>query len=520
MNTTAFTDTLRVVIIDDDSAHSELMNRSIETVAGELADHVEIACFGDPAAALASLTGETNCIIICDYHLDGCSALDWIPDFVRGDHGPILITTSSGSEQGAIKSFRSGAADYINKSNAFSDSAYLATTLRECLRRHRLSKTVQDLSVQLRRANRELAYKNEQLEATTQAAHAFVDDVAHDFRTPLSVIKEFASIMSDGLAGPVTNEQVDHLDYVDRATDELAGMIDDFLDSARLRAGLLRLDRRAIAAGELVEGILPAIRSRARAKSITLEIDVPESLPGVFVDPLKASRVLMNLVTNAIKFSPENSTVRVSAEVSDPCWIRYSVSDSGPGIAPDDLKLIFERFQQVDTAQCSRIKGFGLGLSIATQLAAINFGRLEADSAPGVGSVFSAVLPQSDPEALLRACIRYFEAQNERTPLAVLRCTPEASATCDELAAYLGAACRTHDLIMETTDGTVLAIGPAEEPHEWVRRLTTKSQDATLTDNVGTPRFRTDLLGAWKWPVSEDAVLAVAGMRSELRRAA
>jgi len=497
------------------------MRKGVEAMAPTLTESLDISCFSDPADALASLTGETRCcVILCDYQLDGTTALDWLPDFVRGNFGPMLVTTSCGNEQIAVGAFRQGAADYLNKANAMTDSAYLAHSIKECLRRHRLAQTITDLSAQLRRANRELAHNNEQLKATTQAAHDFVDDVAHDFRTPIAVIKEFASIISDGLAGPVTNEQTEHLKYVDRATDQLAGMIDDFLDSTKLRAGLLRLDRRPVPPGALLGDLAPMAQSRARSKRIAFEYAPMDDLPDIFVDPFKAERVLTNLIGNAIKFSPDGTTVRVVADVLEPCWVRFTVEDAGPGIAEDDLARIFERFKQASNDQHARAKGFGLGLSIATQLVSINFGRLEVTSELGEGSRFSVIVPQAHPTALVRAYLHHLDSTNEKLPLAMLRCTPSSHACADSVAEFLKATCRTNDLVRRLDDDDILVTGPSKEPSAWVNRLENASSKAAKTQSDSAVQFTTELTDVWKRPYNADEVLRAMRLPAERLRIA
>ncbi len=514
-------ETLLVVIIDDNASHADLLRKGVEAIAPTLSEAVEISCFSDPAEALASLTGETrSCVSLCDYQLDGTTALDWLPDFVRGNYGPMLVTTSCGSEQIAVGAFRQGAADYLNKANAMTDGTYLAHSIKECLRRHRLAQTVSDLSVQLRRANRELAYNNEQLKATTQAAHDFVDDVAHDFRTPIAVIKEFASIISDGLAGPVTDEQAEHLRYVDRATDQLAGMIDDFLDSTKLRAGLLRLDRRPVSPAELLGDIAPMAKSRARSKGVTFESDLPDGLPDIFVDPFKAERVLTNIIGNAVKFSPAGTAVRVVAEVLEPCWVRFTVVDAGPGIAQEDLALIFDRFKQAPNDEHARTKGFGLGLSIATQLVTINFGRLEVASELGDGSRFSMIVPQARPKALMQAYLHHLDSKYETQPLAMLRCTPGAGACADSIGEFLKATCRTNDLVRILGEREVLVAGPSKDPSAWVDRLEQASHKASKTRGDNSFRFATELGGVWERPFPTDEILGSIRVPAEPLRIA
>jgi len=521
MHATAGQDPLLVVIIDDNPTHADLLSEGVTGIASEISDAVDVVTFDDPAEALASLTGETrDCAILCDYQLGDTTALDWLPDFVRANHGPVLITTSCGSEQVAVGAFRQGASDYLSKTNAITDPAYLSHSLKECLRRHRLAQTVTELSADLRRANRELEYRNEQLRATTQAAHDFVDDVAHDFRTPLAVIKEFASIVCDGLSGPVNEEQAEHLRHIDHATEQLTAMIDDFLDSAKLRAGLLRLDRSPIAPSELYREIAPMAETRASAKGVEVVCDIPETLPEVFVDPYKAERILTNLIGNAIKFSPEGSCVVINAEAEDECWVRFRVADQGPGIPPEELESIFERFAQSHQDDQQREKGSGLGLSIAGQLAAMNLGRLEVESEEGTGSVFSALLPVARRDRLLRAYIRHLGYRKIQRPLAVIRCEVDHPSESESLRSFLRTTCQANDLIVGTSETQAIAVGASSEPDTWLTRLQRASRESENTPADERVLFRADLVGVWPHPIDEEDVLRSLALSEQNHSAA
>jgi len=470
MRHTDYEEPLLVVIIDDVEEHATMLRRSVDQIAGELAENVEIRCHDDPALAFAGIAGEPNCVVICDYKLEGCTAPEWIPYFVRSNLGPVLVTTSSGSEEAAIETFHCGASDYLNKMTAIADPDYLSRAIKAALRRHRLTKTVNDLAGQLRRANRELEHKNTQLENATKAAHAFVDDVAHDFRTPISVVKEFASLISDGLDGPVTDEQREHLGFIQRASDDLNTMVDDFLDSARLRAGLIKLDRKPVAPSALYNHIAHMISARAKANGVEIKNEIPSDLPKLFCDASKAARILTNLAINAVKFSPEGSTVTISAAVDD-CWVAFRVADQGPGINAEDVQRIFQRYQQCPNAEHAKVKGFGLGLSIACQLAAMNFGRLDVESAKGKGSVFSVCLPLADPQSLLKAYTLHSALRDTSDPMAILRVTTEQGAEQSHVRSFLSKACWVNDLVAPENDGTLLVAGLAAAPDRWIERL-------------------------------------------------
>ena len=170
----------------------------------------------------------------------------------------------------------------------------------------------------LAEAHARLRRKNARLAELTDTAHRFVDNVAHEFRTPLTVIQEFVSIVTDGMAGPVCDQQAEYLQIVARAAADLGGMVDDLLDTSRIKAGTLRVDRRVVQPESLLLPIQALLRTRAADKGIRVLIEPLGELPAVLADAEKAGRVLVNLVVNAVKFSPESSTVQITGRPVEP----------------------------------------------------------------------------------------------------------------------------------------------------------------------------------------------------------
>lgn len=167
-----------------------------------------------------------------------------------------------------------------------------------------------------------------------ERAHRVVDDVSHEFRTPLAVIKEFASIINDGLAGPVSGQEGEYLKIMSGAVVDLNHMVEDLLDSSKLCAGRLRVEHRSYTAETIFENGRAALARKASSRSIVIEEYVEEGLPMVFADEEKVRRVISNLMTNTIKFSPEGSTIVLSAISSDvPGEVRIGVTDRGPGLS-------------------------------------------------------------------------------------------------------------------------------------------------------------------------------------------
>ncbi len=226
---------LSIIIVDDNVDHLNLMSATLDLAFSSDSVELSILKYDNPANALAELADIPNQVILIDYQFAGSTGLDWLSDFIKADVGPVILVTSSGDETVAAKAFRHGAADYIVKSNAFKNPEVLHRSIKEALRKSGLEQINHDLSNRLKLANRELNSKNRKLTELTDTAHRFVEDVAHEFRTPLTVIKEFASIIADGLGGEVTEKQAQYLNHITGSASDLAGLIDDFLNSSRLR---------------------------------------------------------------------------------------------------------------------------------------------------------------------------------------------------------------------------------------------------------------------------------------------
>jgi PAS domain S-box-containing protein len=328
----------------------------------------------------------------------------------------------------------------------------------------------------LQTSNRELERKNAKLTQLTETAHRFVDNVAHDFRTPLTVIKEFSSIIVDGLGGPVTDEQAEYLQFITTATRDLAQMVDDFLDSSKLKAGVLRVNREPHSVDQIFESVRSILKTRASLKKIQVIEDKQPDLPQVFVDAEKIERVIINLVVNAIKFSNEGSDITLWAQPTGNGEIEIGITDCGPGLSENDLAVIFERFKQVGDIQRASTKGFGLGLNIAKELVWLNLGAVNVQSKQGHGSTFSFTLPTCEPSIILR---RYFERFEELSEpplnMTVLQVKPdEPTGDLEEVRRFLTSVCYPMDLVLKANDiGSVFIFGSTAEPDTWIERLQT-----------------------------------------------
>ncbi|MFK7884353.1 MAG: ATP-binding protein [Phycisphaerales bacterium] len=492
--------TIAMILVDDDESHRNLLERAIKQAFEGSEWVIEVHAYSDADSALVELPADQLSMVFIDNHLDGTRGIDWISDFVRHGSGPVVLMTSSGDETTAAEAFRRGAADYITKSDLFDHSLNLRRCVDEAIRRFKLTKRNVELSNRLKISNGDLERQNHRLQDITATAHQFVDDVAHEFRTPLAVIREFASIISDGIGGDVTDKQSQYLAYIVDATRDLSILIDDFLDSSKLRANSLRVERVGCMPKELFEPIVPLLETRAAIKNIEIEWSYAEDLPSVYVDIDKARRSLINLVVNAVKFSPESSVIRIAVEMSGFSEISVSVHDQGPGLAPDAVEAMFKRFQQASNGKYCEAKGFGLGLSIVKQLVAINFGEVRIKSVLGEGSDFTFTLLVNSPDAIVQGLAKSLIQDDSKRSIGAIRIRPiDDKLTVERLVKLIGSVCQPHDIVIESPEGDgVLAIGSTDNPDYWRDRLLAiqhgESVGALPLDTGG---IRVEVLGRW-----------------------
>jgi two-component system OmpR family sensor kinase/two-component system sensor histidine kinase BaeS len=226
----------------------------------------------------------------------------------------------------------------------------------------------------------------ERLQANETQRRALLADVAHELRTPLSVIRGNVEGMLDGVYPP----DEAHLGPLLEETAVMARLLDDLQTLSTAEAGVLRLHRERLDPLSLATDAVAAFRTRAEQGGVALDCGASGPVPEVDVDPVRIGEVLANLLTNAIRHTPRGGSVRVVVE-PDPAGVAVAVADTGPGIDPHDLPHVFDRF--VKSADSG---GAGLGLAIARSLVEAHGGRISASSVPGQGTTMRFVLPAVD----------------------------------------------------------------------------------------------------------------------------
>ncbi len=233
------------------------------------------------------------------------------------------------------------------------------------------------------------------LKELDQAKSDFVSSVSHELRTPLTSIMGYAEMLRDGEAGELTGEQDGMLAVVERNTERLLALIEDLLTLSRIESGAFRVTLSPVDVGEVVRRAVPAFAPEVAERRIDLGVDVDADLPRVAGDAFQLERVVLNLVSNAVKFTPECGQVRVAVRaVSDGTGAELVVSDTGIGIPVEEQGRLFTRFYRSSTAK--GIRGTGLGLAIVKGVVENHAGTITVDSQPGRGTTFVVRLPAAD----------------------------------------------------------------------------------------------------------------------------
>jgi signal transduction histidine kinase len=248
------------------------------------------------------------------------------------------------------------------------------------------------LNTKLEESNRELNEANARLRELSAMKEEFLALTTHDLRSPLTVISGVINFFTSGRLGDMTPEQKNMVAMMERNTQNLIELVNDLLDASKLESGTMRLDAATIELGGLVSELREQMQPLAREKEIALGEDVPEDLPPLRADRAKLRRVLVNLVSNALKFTPKGGRVRLGAS-REGAFVRVSVADTGVGIPREDLHDIFDKYAQARSRATRSEKGTGLGLYITRQLVELHGGKISVQSEVGKGSTFSFTIP-------------------------------------------------------------------------------------------------------------------------------
>jgi len=376
-----------VLLIEDNPGDADLVRlRLVESNPS-----VDVSCVNRLADGIASLKKNVPSLVLLDLNLpDSQGAETFRKVLENAPDVPVVILSGQDDQALAVKALHQGAQDYLVKGGLTSEN--LDRALRYAVERQALLRSLEMSRKQ------QIEFKNQ-----------FLSHVSHELRTPLTCIHQYVTILLDGLAGEMTPEQREHLNTVLKSVNQLGAMVRDLLEAARAESRKITLDLRCVSIQELIRLAVAMMRATAAQKRVGLEVGVESSIPFVHGDPDRILEVLINLIDNAVKFTPADGAVTIQAcrVPTDPDFVCISVSDTGSGVSPEARSLIFERLYQDPNAGDSCRKGLGLGLFISRELVSLHGGRIWVASDGASGSTFSFTLPLYSLPRLLQPVITH-----------------------------------------------------------------------------------------------------------------
>ncbi len=374
-----------VLVVDDDIDFAESLAELIEphgyevTIAGA-AEHA--LALIDPTAAEFSAAP----VVFVDVRLGVTSGVDVLGAAARTSAPDLIcvVMTAELDTQTAIAALRRGAYDYFDKS---CDPGTLLAVLDRCFDLVKLQKDRESAYDALRLAK-------EEAEAASRAKSGFLATVSHELRTPLNAIIGFSEMMLREVLGALGNDQYRaYVADIHASGTHLLQIINDILDLSKAESGKLELYEDVFDLRDMIRAVGQLTSTRIRDAGLSNATHLPADLPLLRADERKTKQVLLNLVTNAAKFTPRGGHIEIIGEYSDEEGLALTVVDTGIGIAPDDIGRVLEPFVQVDSSLSRQHQGTGLGLPLVKAIMELHGGSLRLASTVGVGTRVKITFP-------------------------------------------------------------------------------------------------------------------------------
>jgi len=394
---------LRILHLEDEPRDAELAQAMLEA-DGLLCDVVPVS---DRDAFVRALESGGFDVILADFSIpgfDGITAQQLAHD--RRPDVPFIFVSGTLGEEVAIERLKAGATDYVLKQRLSRLSTAIRRALREADERRERLRAEQEIrrlnadlerrvvertaeleatNEALKRREAELQEAQAILEQTSGAKSQFLSRMSHDLRTPLNAILGFAQLLAMDALSP---DQQDNVKQILKAGEYLLVLIEEVLDIARIESGYLSLSPEAVAVAEVVAEVLDLSRPLAAQRNIVLIADPSSSCEhSVSADRQRLRQILLNLISNAVKYNRDGGQVTISCETNPEDRLRIKVADTGTGIPPQKLALLFTPFERLG-AEHSSIEGTGLGLALSRGLAAAMGGTVDVESIVDQGSTF------------------------------------------------------------------------------------------------------------------------------------
>lgn len=510
---------IQVLLVENSSDDAYLLKRALESTSSRY-NVSQVKLLHEAERELAN---EKYDVILTDLALPDSELESTVFRLCKNVNGtPVIALTGMNPDKFALALLDQGAQDFLQKDEITPDT--LDRSIQYAIQRNHCRREIKSLLLEVQQSRHLLKRKNRRLAKLYKTAQRFVSNVSHEFRTPLTVIREYTDLLREGVLGPVNEEQCRYLDVVVDRADDLNCMIDDMLDVSKLEAGLLAAWRRRCHVCDIVNYHVPALTRKAELREVRLEIDVADDLPAVYCDAEKAGRVIVNLAINAIKYCGEKGVVKVWAREDDEkLGVVIGVTDNGPGIDPKCQQNIFRRYKRLATHCRRSTTGVGLGLSISQELVDLNFGEMRLESELGKGSTFSFTLPPDEPQEVIgRYLDRMRHSQHGTAYVSFVRAAiPDSCeiALSDDVDSFFNYLLRRNDLLFRRSTHEWLLIVPEPECELtlFFDRIEVQRDEANRNRPNGVlPEIGLQTLGTW--PANTDAKVILDSLGQELPR--
>jgi len=396
-NESPTSDPLRILIVEDDPATVELMEAQLHG-EGYSVDSVR-----DGEEALQRVSQARPDLVLLDIMLPKKSGFEVCKEIKSGEETraiPVIMVTALKDMESRVKGIAAGADDFLSRPM---DKSELLARVKSILRISRLhgelareSRTARESTEKLEMQQRVLKSMSTQLMQASHLKYEFIVNMSHALRTPLNVIIGFSEMLQDELVGKLNDKQSKYVRNVRESGRELQQLIANVVDVFKIDTGKVPLETTEFPLKDAIDSALETYADIAQEKGLEVSVEVVPEVSRICADPQKLSTILDNLLSNALKFTPDGGRVIVTADLLED-RVRVCIADSGIGLSPEDCERVFSEFYRAPNVVAGA--GSGLGLAISKKLVLMHGGEIWAESAKEGGARFIFTLPLRQEEA-------------------------------------------------------------------------------------------------------------------------